>query len=311
MKAAVAFLTDKDGYRLVRYAITSLLMKTSARLDVYLFCRDFRPNGCDPIFRFAESARNPVALAEINSSEFANFKNYNRITNTAMLKLDLTYRLLEKYDRVLYADNDVLFFTDVSPLLRIRMDGHALAAVPDVAEQLGFTGGGIVERSRERGRTGAYFNAGLLLFDCQKLASHDYRIPYLETALRHETEGDCDYKQQCGTPDQCSLNVIFDNDWKQIDLRWNAQSCLKHTSVWRDAYIRHYNGWHKAVPLRPWRNDKKDTALINAMSAAWGERHALRWPATSAIYELDRHLRGRNEHVRFLEQAIKQMQPLI
>ncbi|KAI0637646.1 glycosyl transferase [Trametes polyzona] len=105
-------------------------------------------------------------------------------------------------ERVLYLDADVLVRGDLKELWNTDLQGHPLAAVPDVGYPMGHDG---MKRA-------PYFNAGVLLMDLAAIRSNIGDLHALAATMK-------DSKMK----DQDALNAHFEGRWLPLGLRWNAQ----------------------------------------------------------------------------------------
>ena len=121
------------------------------------------------------------------------------------LKIPQLYPMVK---RGLFLDTDIIVKSDLSELFCMNMEGKVIGAAVNANlegelqnERLG------LERSHE------YFNAGILLLDCEKWRENNI----LETMKKIVSE-----KYQCMKwADQDLLNVAFENNYKKINLKWN------------------------------------------------------------------------------------------
>jgi lipopolysaccharide biosynthesis glycosyltransferase len=168
--------------------------------------------------------------------------------------------ILPALDRVIYLDADVLTVKTLSPLWCEDLDGVVLGAVRNVVEpgmRPHVASLGILDTRR-------YFNAGVLLIDL--------------AAMRRARSWDriSEFVHQVNEPltwfDQDALNVVFADDWKPLDPRWNVQNSFWGWRDWAievfgqedltgavdDPAILHFEGpsickpWHYLCP-HPYR----------------------------------------------------------
>ena len=164
--------------------------------------------------------------------------------------------LLEHVDRVLYLDCDTLVLSSLHPLWREALRTSPLAAVANVIEP----------RMREHVAglgieyPGGFFNAGVLLFQLDRMREEGASQELLNYAVSHQ--------KALPWNDQDVLNVIFKGRWHALHPRWNAQNNLWGWRDWAiDVFgaqlvdeavsapaIRHFEGpnvakpWHYLCP---------------------------------------------------------------
>ena len=120
-------------------------------------------------------------------------------------------------ERALYLDADVLVRADLRTIWNVDLAGKPVGAIADVGYPQGHAA---IER-------GPYFNAGVLLIDLAQARAVYTQL--VETALR------C---QDSLLRDQDTLNTVFRDNWRTLDLAWNAQGLgtyAKYPSAERDA----------------------------------------------------------------------------
>jgi lipopolysaccharide biosynthesis glycosyltransferase len=290
MRTAIALVTDQPGYELARHAAVSIIMSQKSEYDLYVFCHKFEPPKQDPIFSYAASKAIRLEMLLITDKVSETFLTHGHITTATLLKFEAVDRLAKQYDRILYSDIDILFFKDIG-IDTIDFQNKPLAAVVDVGEWLtkiytietnGPSPGGEVFNEFE---SIDYFNAGLLLFNCSMWESERFRTRYVELLTEHDEH--CIYKKHCRTIDQCALNRMFEGQWVKLPLGYNLQACAKFTEQWKVAEARHYTGSKKFLPIKFWRNDRRDTLYIREIQRSLGYKVGIYLPFASYIYELN------------------------
>jgi lipopolysaccharide biosynthesis glycosyltransferase len=265
---ALTLVTDQKGLRLARYAITSFLLAQRGPCDIHLYCDGFELAPDDPLFAIANQHGRSLQAHSLSGSAFSHFNTAAHISTTQFLKFRAIEPLLAGYDRVLYADTDLLFFEDL-PLAEFDMQGHPLAAVYDVAEVNGITSPDFAQRCHDNGLSPEYFNSGLMLFASAQVDLETLRAQYEQLVTEHQKA--CPYKPGCRTNDQCVWNLLFENNWQPAPLGWNTQASMRFTRPWASAPVRHYTGPAKALPLEPWRSDSREIALVNKIAQMLGD----------------------------------------
>ncbi|TPO13766.1 glycosyltransferase [Mesorhizobium sp. B1-1-5] len=160
------------------------------------------------------------------------------------------FPVFEPYDRIAYADCDVLFNRDINDLAGQRLHAPLLAAHDDY---MYFRPS---YRQKLKLAPGApYFNSGVVVFDMNAVR---------ENALLEQTRKTAIHGQM---NDQNALNVVFEGKWQTMHPNWNLQSLGAREFRFSQAWARHFAGgkpWGNQVgveleALRIWRDLAKDT----------------------------------------------------
>lgn len=164
--------------------------------------------------------------------------NAKRLGLAAYLRLFVD-RLPEfqSFDRLIYADCDVMFNISIEELARIDLKGALLAAHDD---QQYFE---MKYRTRLPMKEGApYFNSGVLVLNMRRIREEGL----LEQARQFAQE----HRDLCVQHDQDALNVVFEGKWQTMDPRWNAMTNFTDQIRFENAFARHFS-WGK-----PWAGNR-------------------------------------------------------
>ena len=134
-------------------------------------------------------------------------------------------------EKVIYLDVDMIVRKDISMLWNTDLGDKIIAGVPDRSEIVSCSWGGITNY-KELGIApeAKYFNSGLLLINSRK---------WIESNITQKIV-DCISvnTKYANFPDQYGLNVVFANQWLELDSRWNSYSMLEKD----DPFIIHFIG---------------------------------------------------------------------
>lgn len=182
------------------------------------------------------------------------FKNFPTLPfiSSAMYGRYLIAELKPEINRAIYTDVDVIFTGDIKELYNESLDGFMLGAVPSQRGRLNndyFE----IKKSLNLNPEHKFFMSGLLLMDCVQ-----WRRNHIFQKLMTETKR---LSKQLICPDQEVLNVVFNNNYKSLDVRY----CVIH-KLFKDCYskdeineilkkqlIIHYPG---GGDEKPWNNKK-------------------------------------------------------
>lgn len=153
-----------------------------------------------------------VRFIYVDSSKFKNSYISFQYTPAIYYRLDLPNVLNSDIKKCLYVDCDLLFMDDISKLWNIDLQGRPIGAIEDVG--LTTSKKGRREKLLSIGLEGnmCYFNSGVVLMDLQQWRKKGYSKKALDLA----------FHKKFTSHDQDILNLLFLNNWKQIDLRWNV-----------------------------------------------------------------------------------------
>lgn len=148
---------------------------------------------------------------------------------TTYLRLFAPYALPQDVERLIYLDVDTIVQKDISILWNTDLESFTIGAVLDVGKTVDCPWGGI-PNYKELGLlpTTKYFNAGIMVMDVVKWRAQEISKKVIE-ALRT-------YKEHVVLVDQYGLNVVFANNWKELDPRWNWFATFDHD----DPFIIHF-----------------------------------------------------------------------
>ncbi len=147
------------------------------------------------------------------------------------IRLFIPYFIPQTYLKAIYLDVDMVVKKDISLLWNIGISGKTIAGVVDRSEKVSNAWGGI-SNYKELGMhpDTKYFNSGLLIMDLEKWRKTELSFEILNCITK--------YQQFANFPDQYGLNVIFANQWFELDHRWNTFATLTE----KDPYIIHFIG---------------------------------------------------------------------
>jgi len=133
---------------------------------------------------------------------------------TAYLRLFAPALVEKGVKKLIYFDVDMIVKSDISELWDIDLQGFTMAAVLDVGKTVGCLWGGIPNYKQLGLPADAkYFNSGLMIIDCEKWVAEN--IPQKVFKAMDDNIEYVNYADQYG------LNVVFAQNWLEIDPLWN------------------------------------------------------------------------------------------
>ena len=280
MRAAFIYSTDEGGFDLVRHSAMSLALSQKSPCSIHVFCYRFLPGSSDRLPAALRELGATLTLDRIEDAELERHETCLHVTKPALLRLLAMERLTALYDRIVYLDNDVLVFDDLG-IEELDFGSSSVAAVVDM--DLSETGA--IARSQRREGGADYFNSGFIACDARRWRGGEVRDRYLRALAEHAAG--CSFKAACTSIDQCAANHAFAGDWAHLPLSYNMQASAKYTAHWRNAKVRHYCGARKFLPLAPFRNDGRDTRLLNQIRARLGMSRVGTPAAQELLYRLN------------------------
>jgi lipopolysaccharide biosynthesis glycosyltransferase len=168
-------------------------------------------------------------------AQIADLKTENHLNLVTYLRLFMPSLLPASLDRVIFLDADLLIQKDLSELWATPLDDAPIAAVNDYFTPYLNTREAVgrpsicdrfpdkclpIANYRELGLKGTagYFNAGVMLVNLAKWREIDVLHKAMDLVRRHH-----EHVRYC---DQYALNVMFSEQWKPLDPRWNQNSNL-------------------------------------------------------------------------------------
>lgn len=160
-----------------------------------------------------------------------------------LLRLKLDMFVSPHYNRVLYLDSDIVCESECATLFDTDLNAHAFAAVESSAMTYM-----INPQSKNHKKllgledSMPYFNAGVLLFDWQKIRESNFLASSLKLLQSNP---------RWPFHDQDVLNSVAQGRWKMLDHKWNV---TKKTADYLNLLpgFRHFNGQAK-----PWNTKSR------------------------------------------------------
>jgi len=271
VRSAIVLVTDSKGLNLAEHA-AAVAMLTQQTASYVIFCVGFEPPSINALTRGADALgktvqyRNLSPVAEL-SAPYQSKGAHSHVSSAALFKMEALWSIQDEFDRALYIDSDVLLMKDFM-LDCLDFEGMPIAGVYDIAK-VGEIGSDrdFHTRCLTSNCSPHYFNSGVIAANYERFSSKHVQS-YRDALVRHYSI--CVYHEDCSCDDQCAWNIAFQEDWKRLPLSHNFQACALFNDGWSDATARHYVGPAKFLPVRPWRNDSRDTRLIAQARAILG-----------------------------------------
>ncbi|MDR0407577.1 MAG: glycosyltransferase family 8 protein [Campylobacteraceae bacterium] len=206
----IVFITDNNFVIPTSVAIISLIEKKRPETyySIYIIIDNVSDENKKRLHAF-ENQQVSIKIIETASDKFASLHQYDSksccvATISALLKFEIP-NILNREDKVLYLDGDILVKSDLSNLYNINIDNYYAAVTHD-------TGKLYSKRFFVKSLHKTYFNSGVMLLNLKLLRQDD--VPAQLIQSKQEIN---DMKLM----DQDAFNIIFKNKVKMFGIKYN------------------------------------------------------------------------------------------
>lgn len=217
---------------------------------------------------FKENDLSRIQYITIDQEKFKNFFDKRHFSKAA------NYRLLApeiiNSEKIIYLDCDIIVNLDLSDLYDIDLKNNILGAIQEVSDDY-------VKKYYFR-NIKRYFNSGVLLINNKKWI--DNQIWEKSNTFIAENKNLLKY------PDQDTLNHLLENDWLELDKKFNTQLDIHQKKGIEEKSIFHFVG-----AIKPWHyrynNSYKNLFLKYLKESPWND---YRYPDKTFLNILKRFL---------------------
>lgn len=231
--------------------IASILENTKRNCDIFILDGGIKADTQQKIEACVQKYQHlqHIEFIKIDRERFAHFPNLMHFSLNTYFRY-LIPELKPELQKVLYIDSDMVITADVGKLFDTDIQGAPLAAVPyrderpDLNHFVRAQKDKHIKQILELPDSHLYFNAGLLVLDCEYFRQHGWVNKLFE--LTAEKAATIKY------PDQDILNIIVCNNYHVLDDTWNAvididkMYGVQHTELPK---VLHFTG---GAGTRPW-----------------------------------------------------------
>lgn len=260
-KKGIVFAPDNNYSKYFAVALKSLIENTpkDENCDVVVLGNNFEEKN---ILRIKRMLPNNFSLRFFDIESYINDNFSVKFTARSYWSITTYYRIfipliMPEYERVIYFDSDMCFDQPITELFNTPFDGKSLIAVIDTASPTLDTH---LDRKKQMTEILGlkhpenYFNAGMTVFNPSKIDGSKY----IQKCL------DIFKTKPLLFQDQDLLNIVFEDDVKLIDCKFNSQwhtfSFTSHElNIGEDGYRNNYldGCYHPVVihytsPNKPW-----------------------------------------------------------
>ena len=247
--------SDNNYANITDVAIISILENTKSKLNLFLINNAISEESCKKIKNTVSKYKNAkLEFIDIDINKtFANFKTWQHVSITTFARLLIPW-IKEDVDKAIWVDGDVLFMDDIEKLYSQNLEEYSIGAAKAV--EIDNMGDFKKELFRliDLNENHVYFNAGVLLIDCEKLRS-DKNLPdgFFKIEEKYPNH-------LCA--DQDILNKYFENDYKILDQKFNVTFCKEN--VFKDK--KEYDETISNIVIRHFVGPEKPNNSLNSMS---------------------------------------------
>jgi lipopolysaccharide biosynthesis glycosyltransferase len=158
-------------------------------------------------------------------------QDYSSFPLNIYARLFIPHFIPKDIEKILYMDVDMIVQSDISELWRNQLGEKIIAAVVD-RPKIVSNDWGAIANYKELGlpADAKYFNSGLLLINPIKWREDNITVKIIDCVNSN--------LKFANYPDQYGLNVVFVNDWLELDPLWNCHS----TSTEKKPHLIHFSG---------------------------------------------------------------------
>lgn len=249
MTIPIFLATDKNYIIPAIVLISSVLENTNENCNFYILNANLDEQEQQYFHKCLSKYNNfSLEFIKIDSNTFSKYPINRHITIATYYRF-LISDLKPELDKALYLDVDMVVNFDIKELFEINLDGKPIAAVSekcmDYMERYSTYCQTVLDIDPVK-----YFNAGMLLLNLKYFRENDIITKLFETLE--------EYKDKITCNDQCILNLVFKNNYKQLEYKYNCGTPLKKLlednndkdiSAFDDIKIYHFMG-----EAKPWNS---------------------------------------------------------
>ena len=243
------FLSSDENYaKYMMVTIQSIIANTKEKISFYVLDGGITETNKIRLQKLVSEASHKIEFIEMDISLFKNLPDVLHFSLNAYFRY-LIPILKPEINKALYVDTDMVIEGDVKEIFDIDLEGKGIGAVAYMDEDMNKKVYADYKEKLNLPQTHRYFNAGLLLIDC------DYwRNNQLTEKLFQKTN---ELKNKLKMPDQDILNLVFKEDYKELPAQYNLVVDLtadyknfnSYLSSLKGCFVLHYTGGRG---IRPW-----------------------------------------------------------
>ncbi len=237
------FLSSDDNYApYVATTIASICDNTKSFCEFYILDGGITEENKGKICELKKQFDNfSIEFIKIDvEKEFRNIDYRNACTYVSISTYNrfLVPNLKPHINKTIYLDVDIILKGDIAELYNQSLDNLILGAIPDPCKDKVY----LDELKNKLGlnSNSKYFNAGVLLIDCNKWRNSNITDKLLDIESK--------YRDKLEMADQDVLNICFENHYKMLNEKFNEMFNEENDSS--RFILRHFSG-----VIKPWQAD--------------------------------------------------------
>lgn len=253
----IVLSSDNNYAPFVAVTIASICSNTQSFCDFYVLDGGITDENKDKICTLKNQYTNfSLEFIKVDiEKELKTIQYKNQCSHVTMSTYNrfLIPKFFKNFKKILYLDVDIIALGDITALYETDLENYALGAVSE--EQTNPRNAQERRENLNLNSLHSYFNAGVLLIDVQKWIKEDIFSRLCECEQK--------YRDTIKWADQDILNIVFDNNYKTLDYKFNYMT--DKNNIQSDIVIRHYN-----TNIKPWHFRKNlNTSLIRHIKEFW------------------------------------------
>ena len=262
--------TDENYAPFASIMMKSVLMHTNSFVDFYVLDDEITDETKELIRQDLEKYKNKnlhfVNMRQFNLKRFPERKQWS---NT-MYGIYFIPQIAPELKKVIYLDVDIIAKKDIADLYHQDLENYALAAIPEIPNFYST----IIHKLPQfypAFKSDTYFNSGVLLMDIPKLNQMDFINKASELTIK--------LNEKLEFPDQDVLNILFENNFKQLDASFNFMNVrilafkMRYPQTPIDPYLIHYIGKAWNEPIVPFQQDYNEVLESSVFHQMLGKKY--------------------------------------
>lgn len=253
LRAIPVFMASDEKYaRYMAVTMASILDNSSSKIDFYILDSGIYKDTKKKLKELESKFNNcNIEFIKIDINQFKDFPNLKHFSLNTYARY-LIPSIKPEFDKVLYVDGDIVFNGDIAEIYDVEMENAPVAVVPYIDECDSRIKNPELARHKKNlgmAKENLYFNAGLMLINCQYWREHNV----LEQLINKTLE----MKNKLRMPDQDVMNILFANSYKRLPNHNNVVVDVSCTLPDFNTYIDSVSGclalhFTGGQGLRPW-----------------------------------------------------------